>query len=96
MRTKFDKNGLNIDLSTGRQKYGVGTGMLVWQGAANGFERGGLNLMPRLAWQNASIARVTFGGLKAEAFYLSARSPNRNRASARSPAPTRATGTRRG
>lgn len=73
--TKFGKDALNIDISTGHQKYGVGTGMLVWQGAVNGFERGGLNLMPRIAWANASIARATFGGLKAEAFYLSPSEP---------------------
>lgn len=70
LRTTRPREELNLDLSVGRQSYGIGTGMLVWQGAGNGFERGALALLPRLAWENAAVARVTLGGWKAEAFHL--------------------------
>lgn len=61
-----------LDLSSGKQDYGVGTGMLLWQGAGNGFERGGLALLPRRAWSNASLAKFSFSGLSLEGFYLDA------------------------
>lgn len=70
VRTSNPKTSWNIDISTGQQKYTVGTGMLLSQGAGNGFERGANLMGPRTAWSNASIARFTYNGLKIEGFYL--------------------------
>ena len=70
LRTRNPASSWNIDVSSGQQDYGVGTGMLIWQGAGNGFERGAGGLMPRLAWENATVARVSYGGLSVDAFYL--------------------------
>jgi hypothetical protein len=70
MRTRNPASSWNIDLSSGQQNYGVGTGMLLWQGAGNGFERGAAGTMPRLAWENATVARISYSGLSAEACYL--------------------------
>lgn len=70
IRTRNQAGDFNFDLSTGRQDYGVGTGMLVWQGAGNGFERGAGNTLPRSAWSNATIVRANRRGLKIEGFYL--------------------------
>lgn len=70
LRTLNPRDQLNVEFSAGRQPYGIGTGMIVWQGAGNGFERGAVSLLPRLSWENAAIARLTYGGLKADAFYL--------------------------
>ena len=69
-RTRNSADQLNFELSAGQQPYGIGTGMIVWQGAGNGFERGAVSLLPRLSWENTAIARATLGGWKAEAFYL--------------------------
>jgi hypothetical protein len=69
-RTRNSPEQLNLEFSFGQQPYGIGTGMIVWQGAGNGFERGALSLLPRISWETAAIARATLGGWKAEAFYL--------------------------
>jgi hypothetical protein len=69
-RTVNPKTSWNVDISTGQQNYTVGTGMLIWQGAGNGFERGADFLGPRTAWSNASIARFTYNGWTFEGFYL--------------------------
>ncbi len=70
VRTRNPADQLNLEFSAGQQPYGIGTGMIVWQGAGNGFERGAVSLLPRLSWENTAIARATLGGWKAEAFYL--------------------------
>lgn len=70
LRTRYGRDEFNVELSFGQQPYGIGTGMIVWQGAANGFEHGALSLLPRISWETAALARVTHGGLKVEAFYL--------------------------
>jgi hypothetical protein len=70
VRTTRPPESWNVDLSGGRQDYGIGTGMLIWQGGGNGGERGGGSIVQRTAWANTAIARVSFGGLGAEAFWL--------------------------
>ena len=70
MRTLNGEGHWNLDFSSGQQNYGVGTGMLIWQGAGNGFERGGLGILQRTAWTNATLAKLTFEGLSLEGFYL--------------------------
>lgn len=70
IRTRNPTSSWNIDISAGQQNYGVGTGMLIWQGAGNGFERGAVSLLPRQAWSNATVARLTFAGFGLEGFYL--------------------------
>jgi hypothetical protein len=60
----------NFDLSAGQQEFGLGTGMLIWQGAANGFERGGLNIVQRLSWSMAAIAEITGSRHTFQGFYL--------------------------
>lgn len=59
-----------VDLSAGAQRYNIGTGMLVSNGASNGFERGALKLGPRKAFQHTAIARLSQGNWSAEAYYL--------------------------
>ncbi|OYW53631.1 MAG: hypothetical protein B7Y80_15125 [Hyphomicrobium sp. 32-62-53] len=70
IRTANLATGWNFDFSFGQQNYSVGSGMLIWQGAGNGFERGGGNLLPRQAWKNATVAKVAIAGLSLEGFYL--------------------------
>ena len=70
LRTRNGPGQWNIDISAGQQNYGVGTGMLIWQGAGNGFERGGLGILQRTAWSNAAVAKLSFDGLSLEGFYL--------------------------
>lgn len=70
IRTTRPAESWNVDLSGGRQDYGIGTGMLIWQGGGNGGERGALGLVKRTAWANSAIARISHGGTSAEAFWL--------------------------
>jgi hypothetical protein len=70
VRTTNPKTSWNVDLSVGQQNYGVGTGMLLWAGADNGFERGADYLAPRNAWANATLVRLSYNGLAIEGFYL--------------------------
>lgn len=70
LRTLGGPGSWNLDISSGQQNYGVGTGMLIWQGAGNGFERGGLGILQRTAWSNATLAKVSYDGLSFEGFYL--------------------------
>lgn len=69
-RTVRPADQLNIDISSGQQNYTVGTGMLIWQGAGNGFERGAGGILPRQAWTNASVGKLSVGGFSLEGFYL--------------------------
>jgi hypothetical protein len=70
VRRPAEDGGWWFDLSYGHQDYGVGTGMLIWQGAGNGFERGAVGLLPRTAWEQAGLARVGYDGHTVEAFFL--------------------------
>ncbi len=60
----------NFDLSAGQQEFALGTGMLIWQGAGNGFERGGLNIAQRLSWSMAAVGEITGRGHTVQGFYL--------------------------
>lgn len=60
----------SFDLSYGQQDFGVGTGMLIWQGAGNGFERGAVSILPRSAWSQAAVAKIGYGGHSLQAFFL--------------------------
>lgn len=70
LRTLNSASSWNIDISSGQQNYSVGTGMLIWQGAGNGFERGAGGILPRQAWKNATVAKLTYAGFSLEGFYL--------------------------
>lgn len=47
-----------LDISAGSQPYQLGTGMLLADGGADGFERGALIFGPRTAWEMAAIGRL--------------------------------------
>ena len=64
-----------LDLSVGAQTYTLGTGMLLGNGASNGFTRGAMKLGPRKAFAQTAIARLASGAWTTEAFYLD---PNEN------------------
>lgn len=70
LRTNNPDEAWNVSLSAGQQDFGAGTGMLFWQGAGNGFERGGLNIVQRTAWSMAAVGQVTGHKHKLQAFYL--------------------------
>lgn len=59
-----------IDVSAGAQEYRIGSGMMIANGASNGFERGALKLGPRKAWEFAGVASLRRNGLRLDAFYL--------------------------
>ncbi|MEL6383110.1 MAG: alginate export family protein [Cyanobacteria bacterium J06626_18] len=61
---------VNFDISVGPRELKLGTGMLIANGASNGFERGALKLGPRKAWEMAAIGRVSYGDFLGTAFYL--------------------------
>ncbi|MEM7669057.1 MAG: alginate export family protein [Pseudomonadota bacterium] len=67
-----------LDLSVGPRELKLGSGMLITNGASNGFERGALKFGPRKAWEMAGIARLSSGHLQATGFYLQ---PNEQRSS---------------
>ena len=69
--TLFPKLGENaIDLSYGKQKYQIGNGFFMWDGASDGGTRGAYWIAPRKAFYTTAIARLTSGPYKLEAFYL--------------------------
>jgi hypothetical protein len=59
-----------FDISLGPRDYKAGTGMLIANGGANGFERGALKLGPREAWEMAALGRFGFGDFTATGFYV--------------------------
>lgn len=71
---KFGQSGTGFfaDFSAGRQPYRIGSGMLIADGAQDGFERGALIFGPRQAWSMTGIGKVGYGAFSAEAFYLDA------------------------
>jgi hypothetical protein len=77
---RFGRPGapFSLDLSAGAQAYRIGSGMLISDGAADGFERGALIFGPRQAWAMTAIARASFGPLTVDGFYLQ---PNELRSS---------------
>ncbi|MEQ8826431.1 MAG: alginate export family protein, partial [Parvibaculum sp.] len=64
-------NGVGIDVSAGARELKLGTGMLIANGGASGFELGALKFGPRKAWDLAGIARITKGRTTFTGFYLS-------------------------
>lgn len=67
--------GWALDLSVGAQPYSIASGMLISNGASNGFSRGALKLGPRKAFENTALMRLSQGHHTAELFYLD---PNEN------------------
>jgi hypothetical protein len=59
-----------IDLSAGARELKLGTGMLIANGGASGFELGALKFGPRKAWDMSAIVKVSGGGLAFTGFYL--------------------------
>lgn len=59
-----------FDLSVGAQELKLGTGMLISNGASNGFERGAVKLGPRKAWERTIIGRFRYQGLTATGFFI--------------------------
>ena len=64
--------GFYADFSGGAQPYVIGSGMLIADGGADGFERGALIFGPRRAWAMTAIASVGYGPFSVEGFYLDA------------------------
>lgn len=67
-----DDRDPSFDLSVGPRESKVGTGILLANGASNGFERGALKLGPRKAWEMAALGCSAFGNFTGTAFYLDA------------------------
>lgn len=59
-----------LDFSVGRERYRLGHGMLLYDGASEGGSRGGYWTNARQAFNFAAIGRFTPGNNKLEAFYL--------------------------
>ncbi len=59
-----------LDASYGQQNYVTGGGMLLANGATNGFDRGAAYLGPRGAWLQAGLLKATDGNWSAQLFYL--------------------------
>jgi hypothetical protein len=59
-----------VDLSVGRLPYQLGTGMLIFDGSAEGGSRGGYWTNARKAFAFGAIGRVAPGPHRIEAFYL--------------------------
>ena len=68
--SKRFESGLEVDLSAGPRELKLGTGMLIANGGSSGFERGALKFGPRKAWEMSAIARASFTGATATAFYI--------------------------
>jgi len=65
-----DSDHPGLDISIGPRGLVLGSGMLIANGGANGFERGALKFGPRKAWQQAAIMRVAGEGIQATQFYI--------------------------
>lgn len=69
--TLFPSLGENaLDLSVGKQKYQIGNGFFMWDGASDGSKRGAYWIAPRKAFYMTAIARLDTGPYKVEGFYL--------------------------
>lgn len=62
--------GLEIDVSVGARELRLGTGMLIANGGASGFELGALKFGPRKAWDMSAIAKLSKSGTTFTAFFL--------------------------
>lgn len=60
----------HFDLSSGRQTFSVGTGMLLHAGAINGNEWGSTASAKRLAWRQTAVARVGYSKVSSTFFWL--------------------------
>ncbi len=58
------------DVSLGGRALELGSGMLISNGGASGFERGALKFGPRKAWRHAAIARARLGDSELTAFRI--------------------------
>lgn len=63
-------DGGTFDVSIGPRELKLGTGMLIANGASNGFERGALKLGPRKSWEFAAIGRIAQKNFVGTLFYL--------------------------
>lgn len=61
---------LGFDVSVGAREFKLGTGMLIANGGASGFELGALKFGPRKAWDMSAIARITKGSTAFTGFFL--------------------------
>lgn len=69
--TLFPTLGKNaIDISGGWQNYHIGSGFLIYTGAANGRSQGAYWIGPREAFKETVIARFNSGPVKVEIFHL--------------------------
>ncbi len=59
-----------LDVSLGPRELKLGTGMLIANGGASGFERGALKFGPRKAWKRAVIGRASAGHVTGTVFYI--------------------------
>lgn len=75
LQLPLSPGGPQLDLSAGAQTFTLGTGMLISNGASNGFSRGALKLGPRKAFRETAIARLRTDSVTGEMFYLV---PNEN------------------
>lgn len=67
----FPRLGENaLELSFGKQKYQIGNGFFMWDGASDGGKRGAYWIGPRKAFYMTGIARLQTGPYKLEGFYL--------------------------
>jgi hypothetical protein len=66
-------NGPVLDLLLGARELRLGSGMLISDGASDGFERGALKFGPRRAWEMAAIAELTQGDFTGTLFYIDPR-----------------------
>jgi hypothetical protein len=64
------RSGDDIEVTLGRTRYRLGTGMLLWDGSAEGGSRGGYWTNARQAFEMAAIGRFTPGKHTFEGFYL--------------------------
>jgi hypothetical protein len=76
-RTDFDGDW-GLETSVGPRSLRLGTGMLIANGGADGFERGALKFGPREAWEMAGLLQVSKGRYKATGFYLDANEMSSN------------------
>ncbi|MCM1984965.1 alginate export family protein [Lyngbya confervoides] len=72
LRTQTSE-GINLDFSVGPRELKLGSGMLISNGASNGFERGALKLGPRKAWEFAASATIAYKDFTSKLFYLNPR-----------------------
>lgn len=72
LRHGAPETGFFLDLSAGPRPYRIGSGMLISDGGSDGFERGAIIFGPRQAWAMTALAKVGYGPLAVEGFYLDA------------------------